>query len=121
MNCKLHTLGVSGFLAVSLTVACAQTRAPEAAKADPWQVWIHILKGLSGKVYYLGSSGPYGYFRIGDFFPGYYKSPACNFVLPRTFPLGSDQPYIVTMDNARGYGLDTSCSSPKLARPGDGT
>lgn len=66
-------------------------------------VWIAVLKGLSGDVYYVGTKEPFAYFRIGSVFPDYYKTPACNVTLPRVFDIGSGKPYLVTLENIHGY------------------
>jgi hypothetical protein len=100
-----------GFAVFLGCVVWFQLQTPESAKADPWMVWISVLKGFGGDVYYVGSKGPYAYFRIGSVFPSYYKTPACNATLPHTFDVGAGKPYIVTLDNVHGYFSSTACDS----------
>ena len=99
---------LAGGLALVLLIvaACAtwsRFQSPARATLDPWAVWIAVLKRFSGDVYYVGSSEPYAYFRIGDWFWSYYKTPICNAALPRTFALGAEAPYKVEFGNVRGY------------------
>jgi hypothetical protein len=51
-------------------------QSPERAKTDPWMVWISVLKGFSGDVYYVGTKEPYAYFRIDSLF-SYLLQDAC--------------------------------------------
>ena len=78
-------------------------QSPHGAEADPWTVWISVLKGSRGDVLYVGTKEPYAYFRIGSMFPTYYKTPACNTTLPRVFEVGAGVPYVVVRANLRGY------------------
>jgi hypothetical protein len=109
VNVRQRSAGLVLVLVLVALPACVPWRSPERAKANPYEVWISILKGFSGKVYYLGSKDSYDYFQIGDLFPAYYKSPSCNFNLPSTFALGSEKPYVVTLGNAHGYWDDPTC------------
>ena len=89
--------------AAAITIAAGliwnRTRDPErVALMDPYALWIDALKGFAGTVSYVGSRGDYAYFRVEDetfFVWTYYKLPACHAKLPRTFPLGGGDPYIV--------------------------
>lgn len=102
---------------ISVTVAAilsgyslwAHQQSPDRAKVDPWTVWVSVLKGFSGAVLYVGTKGPYAYFRIGSVFPTYYKTPACNTKLPRVFDLGAETPYVVVLSNLRGYSSTFTC------------
>ena len=102
-------------------------QSPERAKADPWTVWISVLKGFSGNVYYLGTREEYAYVQIGDMFPEYYKTPACNTSLPRSFDLGAGKPYRMVLDNIHGYWSTRNCKEiqttapSEIARPAGGT
>jgi hypothetical protein len=92
-------------------------RSPENAKPDPWMVWISVVKGFSGAVYYVGSKEPYAYFRIDAVFPSYYKTPSCNTTLPRTFDVGRGKPYLVTMDNVHNYNSSLTCEVNETDAP----
>ena len=96
-------------LALFVLTACASRKSAEHAKADAYTVWMSILKGFGEDVYYVSSSEPYAYFRIRSFLPEYYKSPSCNFILPRTFAVGAENPYVVRLENTRGYSSNPTC------------
>jgi hypothetical protein len=49
-------------------------------------------------VYYVGSDGDYSYFRQGHVFYSRCKAHTSKLKLPRTFPFGQGEPYIVTID-----------------------
>ena len=66
------------------------------AQEDPGQLWLSALKPFTGQVYYVGSEGDFSYFRAGALFPARYKALTSRIGLPRTFPLGSQEPYTVT-------------------------
>jgi len=68
------------------------------ASEDQYQLWIAALKGFDGTVYYVGSDGDYSYFRAGDILCTRYKAQTSKLNLPRTFPFGKGEPYIVTLD-----------------------
>ena len=76
-------------------VLVSRMRSPTSATEDPWAVWITVLKGFGGPVYYVGSDGEFAYFRTGRVFWSYYKVRAGHAHLPRTFPIGADEPYLV--------------------------
>jgi len=59
---------------------------------------MRALKPFGGEVYYVGSEGDFSYFRAGAVFPARYKAPTAKVHLPRTFPLGSAEPYIVSQE-----------------------
>jgi hypothetical protein len=56
------------------------------------------LKGFEGAVYYVGSDGDYSYFRAGKMFYTRYKARTSQLRLPRAFPFGRGEPYLVTQD-----------------------
>jgi len=69
------------------------------AHEDPYRLWITALKGIGvGPVYYIGSEGEFSYFRAGTVFADRFKAPTAKIRLPRTFPLGSKEPYRVTAE-----------------------
>jgi hypothetical protein len=102
-------LGVATAVVLSSCSLWAHLQSPEDAKADSYRVWISVLKGFGQDVYYIGTKEPYAYFRIGSVFPTYYKSPACNFTLPREFDIGAEKPYVVVQGNLRGYNSTPTC------------
>jgi hypothetical protein len=61
------------------------------------------LKGFEGPVHYVGSEGEFSYFRAGTVFWTRYKAQTSKLRLPRTFPLGKDEPYLVTEDMVPKY------------------
>jgi hypothetical protein len=68
------------------------------AHEDPQGLWMAALKGFEGPVYYVGSDGDYSYFRAGKVFYTRYKAQTSKIGLPRTFPFGKGEPYLVTQD-----------------------
>jgi hypothetical protein len=120
-------LGLAVWLAC---VAWTRVRSPDSAEESTSAVWIALLKGFSGEVYYVGSKNGYAYFRVGNLFWSYYKVPECLTKLPRTFPLGNGQGYIVQprtgpFPGGKGsaiwidvlpYGAATTCPSPASER-----
>ena len=74
-------------------------RAPE----DHQQLWMGVLKPFGGPVYYVGSDGDYSYFRGHGLFCDRYKARTSELHLPRTFPFGKQQAYIVTLDMVPEY------------------
>jgi hypothetical protein len=90
-------------LAVAILVASVgvyagwtRFRSPElAAQMDPYRVWVALLKGANGSVYYVGSDNAHAYFRIGIIFSSYYKVPACAVLLPETFSVRDGRSYVV--------------------------
>ena len=111
MTPRRVAISLVGGAVVALAVWSAWLRLqpPERAPADPWEVWINVVKGFGVTVRYVGSREPYAYFRIGDFLPAYYKTPSCNTTLPRTFDLGSGESYVVIQDHMRGYSTSPTC------------
>ncbi len=101
-------------VALSSCSLWSNLQSPERAKTDSWTVWISVLKGFSGDVYYVGTKEPYAYFRIGSLFPTYYKTPACNTTLPRVFDIGSGKPYLVTLENMHGYNSSPTCDRGQM-------
>ena len=87
----------------------AHLQSPERAEADPWAVYIGVLKGFKGDVLYVGTRESYAYFRIGSVFPTYYKTPACNTILPRVFDIGAEMPYVVAFANVPSYDSSLNC------------
>jgi hypothetical protein len=63
---------------------------------DPYDLWMAALKHQEGPVYYLGSEGEFSYFRAGTVIWTRYKVQTSHLGLPRTFPLGKGEPYLVT-------------------------
>jgi hypothetical protein len=108
----LTSAAVAVIVALAACSAWDHLQPPERAKTDSYEVWISLIKPFGRVVYYVGTNEPYAYFRFGRFFPSYYRSPACNFTLPRTFAVGSGNPYIVTQDNAGGYNSSPTCAPP---------
>lgn len=73
------------------------------ASEQPYQLWMAALKGIGGVPYYVGSEGDYSYFRRGKIFCDRYKARTSKIRLPRTFPLDSETPYVVTFDMVPQY------------------
>jgi hypothetical protein len=67
------------------------------AHEDSYRVWIALLKGFDGDVFYIGRDDTYSYFRIGRVFRSYYKVPTCAAKLPQTLPIDSGQFYAVRL------------------------
>jgi hypothetical protein len=63
---------------------------------DPYDLWMAALKHQEGPVYYVGSEGEFSYFRAGSVIWTRYKVQTGHIDLPRTFPLGKGDPYLVT-------------------------
>jgi hypothetical protein len=74
-----------------------------AAQEAPYDLWIRALKPFEGPPYYVGSEGEYSYFRAGFVFVDRYKVQTEKTRLPRTFPLGHGEPYIVTAEMVPQY------------------
>jgi hypothetical protein len=105
----LTYFGLAALIVLAACVVWTRTRSPEVvAVEDSNHVWISLLKGFEGEVFYLGDKGDKSYFRMGNLFWSYYKLPACRMVLLRTFALGSGEPYVVTLKNMPG-GDGPSC------------
>ena len=107
---SLGLLGVATAAALSSCSLWAHLKSTEDAIADAYKVWISVLKGFGQDVYYIGTKEPYSYFRIGSVFPTYYKSPACNFTLPRIFDIGAGKPYVVVQNNLRSNNSSPTCA-----------
>jgi hypothetical protein len=88
-------LGVLAVAAVGYAAFCRLVSPESVARADSERVWIALLKGFEGDVYYVGSDSTSAYFRDGILFWSYYKVAACAVQLPQVFPIGSDKPYVV--------------------------
>ena len=88
---------LSTFLVVCLT-GCHSLSYVRGAKEHPQELWMAALKGFEGPVYYVGSEGEFSYFRAGKVFWTRYKAQTSRTHLPRTFPLGNGEPYLVTED-----------------------
>jgi hypothetical protein len=71
--------------------------AESAARTDSYRVWIALLKGFEGDVYYVGNDQSNAYFRIGRFFWSYFKVPACAARPPEVFSVGAGNPYVVRL------------------------
>ena len=73
------------------------------AEENSWSLWIDVLKGFNGTVYYMGSDEDYSYFRNDGLIAGRYKAKTSRIRLPRTFPLGESKPYSVTQEMVLHY------------------
>jgi hypothetical protein len=67
------------------------------AREDSYDVWIALLKGFEGDVYYVGSDERYLYFRIGRVFWTYYKLPLCAAQVPEAIAVDRGEPYVVRL------------------------
>jgi len=84
--------------AVASYAGFSRFAAPESvASADSYRVWIALLKGFEGDVYYVGNDSTNAYFRTGRLFWAYFKVPACAARPPEVFPVGSGKPYVVRL------------------------
>ena len=61
------------------------------------------LKPIGGCAYYVGSEGDFSYFRVGHVFCDRYKARTAKLKLPRTFPFGKGDSYVVTEDMVPRY------------------
>lgn len=99
---KRVTIRWVGFLAVMACVIsvanCRSLSYIHGASDDVNTLWYSVLKPFDGDVYYVGSDGDYSYFRQGHVFYSRYKAHTSKLKLPRTFPFGQGEPYIVTID-----------------------
>jgi hypothetical protein len=84
--------------AVLTFVGCRSLSYIHRADERPYDLWMAALKGFEGPVYYVGSDGDYSYFRAGKMFYTRYKAQTSKLGLPRTFPFGKGEPYLVTQD-----------------------
>jgi hypothetical protein len=108
-------LAALAILAVAVAAYVAFTRfaSPESvARADSYRVWIALLKGLEGDVYYVGNDSTHAYFRIGRVFWSYFKVPACAARPPQAFSVGSAKPYVVRLhiQSDNNIRIGKSCS-----------
>ena len=99
--------------AIAAYAANSRLASPESvARTDSYRVWIALLKGFEGDVYYVGNDSANAYFRIGRVFWSYYKVPACAARAPQSFQVGAGKPYVVRLhvqsDNSINVGK--SCS-----------
>lgn len=96
-----------GLLAVVICaiapVGCRSLSYIHGASEDSQALWMAALKGFEGPVYYVGSDGDYSYFRAGTVTYTRYKALTAKIHLPRTFPFGKGEPYLVTQDMVPKY------------------
>jgi hypothetical protein len=83
------------FCAIAL-VGCRSLSYIHDAPEDSQGLWMAALKHQEGPVYYVGSDGDYSYFRAGTVIYTRYKAQTAKIRLPRTFPFGKGEPYLVT-------------------------
>ena len=96
---KVALIALAG-LVLGAAVYAGFTRfaSPESvARADSYRVWIALLKGFEGDVYYVGNDSTNAYFRTGYLFRAYFKAPVCAARPPEAFPVGSGKPYVVRL------------------------
>jgi len=99
----------------TLGVDAVRVRAmQDSAKSDNYRVWITLLKGFGGGVFYVGSDDTHAYFRIGRLLRSYYKMPACAAHLPETYSLLEGEPYAVKLhiDASNSIHAESSCPQP---------
>jgi hypothetical protein len=89
---------VIAVLCVVAFAGCHSLGYVHGAPEDQSGLWMAALKGFKGPVYYVGSDGDYSYFRAGRVFYRRYKAQTSKLSLPRTFPFGKSEPYLVTQD-----------------------
>jgi hypothetical protein len=83
---------------VGAAVGCSHADSlKSAAREDSYRVWMALLKGFGGDVFYVGSDDTYSYFRLGRVFRSYYKVPTCAAKLPQTLPLEAGESYAVRL------------------------
>jgi hypothetical protein len=100
-------------VAVAACAGYSRLASPESvAQNDSYRVWIALLKGFDGDVYYVGSDSANAYFRIGRLFWSYYKVPACAARAPQLFQVGSGKPYVVRLhvQPDKSINIGKSCS-----------
>jgi len=86
-----------GLLAALVCITgCYSVSYIRGAKERPAELWMAALKHQEGPVYYVGSEGEFSYFRAGTVIWTRYKAQTSKIHLPRTFPLGKGEPYLVT-------------------------
>jgi hypothetical protein len=96
---KVTLIAIAGFVAaVAGYAGFSRLASPESvASADTYRVWIALVKGFEGHVYYIGTDSTNAYFRTGRLFWAYFKVPACAARPPESFPVGSGEPYVVRL------------------------
>lgn len=85
-------------LCVVAFTGCHSIAYVHGAPEDQSGLWMAALKGFEGPVYYVGSDGDYSYFRAGKICYTRYKAQTSKLSLPRTFPFGKGEPYLVTQE-----------------------
>ena len=95
---RFAVVSVVLILAAGMFTGCRSLSYIHRAKERPYDLWMAALKGFEGPVYYVGSDGDYSYFRAGKIFYTRYKAHTSKLGLPRTFPFGKGEPYLVTQD-----------------------
>jgi hypothetical protein len=73
------------------------------ASEDSYGLWMALLKGFDGPVYYVGSEGDFSYFRAGKLIYSRYRVPTAKTRLPTTFPFGEHEPYLVSHEMYPSY------------------
>lgn len=81
---------------ISTFAGCYSLSYVHRAKERPYDLWMAALKHQEGPVYYVGSEGEFSYFRAGTVIWTRYKAQTSRIHLPRTFPFGKGEPYLVT-------------------------
>jgi hypothetical protein len=94
---RLCFVGVTVLIAATV-IGCHSLAYIHRAPEDHYKLWMAVLKPFAGSVYYVGSDGDYSYFRAGKLLPERYKVRTSELKLPRTFPFGKGEPYVVTLD-----------------------
>ena len=99
---KIFLVGLAIVITVAFT-GCHSLAYVHRAPEDHYKLWMAVLKPFAGSVYYVGSDGDYSYFRAGKLLPERYKARTSELRLPRTFPFGKAEPYVVTLDMVPEY------------------
>ncbi len=94
-------VGVAAF--ANVVVGCHSLSYVHGAPEDSQALWMAVLKHQEGPVYYVGTDGDYSYFRAGTVFYSRYKVQTAKIRLPKTFPFGKGEPYLVTEDMVPEY------------------
>jgi hypothetical protein len=85
-------------IAVLVVIGFAGCCGVRGAREDHYALWMGVLKPFGGDVYYVGSEGDYSYFRGGFLSMDRYKDKTSKLFLPRTFPLGKEKRFRVTLE-----------------------
>jgi len=93
---------IAVFCAVSF-VSCRSLSYIHGAPDNQTGLWMAALKHFEGPVYYVGGDGDFSYFRAGMVFYTRYKAQTSKLTLPRTFPFGKGEPYLVTEEIVHGH------------------